>query len=102
MKPKSLNTPKKRKAKCGTHGKAPWNGDFVCIHCNAIWIREPATDPGAGPGDHQFRLQNTRTYLDGKNGRCVCGRDLFGEGGTGRVACVECVAKSDRGAQSLQ
>jgi hypothetical protein len=85
-----------RKVRCGKHGKKKWKGDFVCVDCNAIWICEPAADPAAEPGALQFRLQNTHQYT---KGHCVCGSLLFdtnGVSGSARVACAECVAKTER------
>lgn len=87
-------TPKK--VNCGVHGKKKWNGDFVCVKCNAIWICEPAVDPEAEEGALQFRLQNTQRYTDGN---CACGALLFGKMGAARVACADCVAKTERSVQ---
>lgn len=66
-------TANERTLTCSSHGKLSWSGQVLCVGCDAVW---------------HLNVDNPPT----EDGRCTCGAELVGKGGTARAICLRCYA----------
>lgn len=62
---------------CKDHGRSRWEGEVICVACDAVWKLE--------------RDEHVPPVECGHN--CTCGHPLTGPTGTARAICSSCYAE---------